>query len=160
MTSRAHNPVARTFFATEFADWSGQFAERANSPVLNKIEAIIAHDKLRNVLGQAASTLHIEQALARNRIVIVNLASRHLGEAPAFFMGSLIIAARSSNHRTKGDINLVFSEPELELRQWTVIDNQGLSTTIALSDTQSGIELPGALFTLPEKNPFTRQREE
>src|SRR6185312_7968677 len=43
-------------------------------------------------LGQPESTLHMEQALARNRIVIVNLARGAIGDAPAFLMGSLILA--------------------------------------------------------------------
>ena len=68
------------------------FLDKAISPVLNKLEAFLAHDLVRNILGQAESTLHMEQALARNRIVIVNLARGAIGDAPAFLMGSLILA--------------------------------------------------------------------
>jgi outer membrane lipoprotein-sorting protein len=65
---------------------------------------------------------------------------------------SLIVRARSSNFGVHADITLTFAEqPNLELRQWTVVDNQGLSTTVALRQTQSGVDIPAADFTLPTK---------
>ncbi len=75
--------------------------------------------------------------------------------------GALVIRARSSNNRAQGDISIVFAQPELELRQWTIVDSQGLSTTVSLQNVQSGAALPGTLFVLrDEKNPFTRKGEE
>lgn len=90
--ARCNNPVALVFFQREFGAWSPDFLDKAISPVLNKLEAFLAHDLVRNILGQSESTLHMEQALARNRIVIVNLARGAIGDAPAFLMGSLILA--------------------------------------------------------------------
>lgn len=89
---RCRNPVARVFFEREFGAWSPEFLDKAISPVLNKLEAFLSHDLVRNILGQSESTLHMEQALARNRIIIVNLARGAIGDAPAFLMGSLILA--------------------------------------------------------------------
>jgi outer membrane lipoprotein-sorting protein len=71
---------------------------------------------------------------------------------------SLVVKARSHSSRTQGNISMVFAEPELELRQWTVIDNQGLSTTVALRDLQTGVDLPASLFILPDKNPFAHKQ--
>lgn len=62
--------------------------------------------------------------------------------------GALVIQARSSSTRTQGNITLVFTDPELELRQWTVIDAQGLSTTVALRDVKAGGDLAPSLFVL------------
>jgi hypothetical protein len=90
--SRCRNPVALVFFERKFAAWSPEFLDKAISPVLNKLEAFLSHDLVRNILGQSDSTLHIERALARNRIVIVNLSRGAIGDAPAFLMGSLILA--------------------------------------------------------------------
>ena len=73
---------------------------------------------------------------------------------------SLVIRARSRGGRTQGNINLTFSEPDLELRQWTVIDNQGLATTVALRDTQTGVDIPASQFVVPDRNPFTRASNE
>ncbi len=64
---------------------------------------------------------------------------------------ALVIWARSHSSRAQGNISLVFSEPDLELRQWTVVDAQGLSTTTVLRDVQQSASLPESLFA-----PLTR----
>ena len=73
---------------------------------------------------------------------------------------AVVIKARSSSNRTQANITLTFAEPELELRQWTVVDNQGLTTTVALRNMQTGVTLPGSLFTMPDRNPFARKRDD
>src|SRR6185437_11744337 len=45
----------------------------------------------------------------------------------------------------------VILSKSIDIRQWTVIDNQGLSTTVALRDVVSGGNLPASLFVLPDK---------
>ena len=65
---------------------------------------------------------------------------------------SLVISARSHSSRAEGNISLVLAEPNLELRQWTVVDAQGLSTTTVLSNVQQGISLPDSLFAPLAKN--------
>lgn len=72
---------------------------------------------------------------------------------------SLIVKARSTDDRVQGAITLVFSDPGMELREWTVIDPQGLSTTVALRDVEKNASLPASLFVLKEHNRFTRGDE-
>lgn len=74
--------------------------------------------------------------------------------------GSIVIGARTNNSMRRANISLVFSEPDYELRQWTVIDNQGLTTTVALRDLVPGPLLSPSLFVLPDVNPFARHRPE
>ena len=59
----------------------------------------------------------------------------------------LVVSARSHKGRVNGDLMLVFSEPSLALKQWTVKDAQGLLTTVAITDVKSGIALDQGLFT-------------
>ncbi len=56
------------------------------------------------------------------------------------------LADKSGN--APGDITLVFDEPALQLRQWVVTDAQGLQTTLALRNIQTGLRADNALFTL------------
>jgi outer membrane lipoprotein-sorting protein len=62
--------------------------------------------------------------------------------------GSLIVRAHSSDTRASGDITIVFSDSPLELRQWTIVDAQGLATTVSLRNVQIGVALPPAIFSL------------
>jgi outer membrane lipoprotein-sorting protein len=66
---------------------------------------------------------------------------------------ALIVHARSRGSNAQGNISLVFAEPNLELRQWTVVDNQGLQTTVALRDVQIGADVSHVSFDLPRKYP-------
>jgi outer membrane lipoprotein-sorting protein len=65
--------------------------------------------------------------------------------------GTIILRARSSANRNDSNITLVFSLPGIELRQWTVRDNQGGSTTVALQSLQTNVGADPALFTVPVK---------
>jgi outer membrane lipoprotein-sorting protein len=62
--------------------------------------------------------------------------------------GTLVIEARTSKNRSKANIAITFSYPELELRQWTVIDDQGLPTTVALRNLKTGTNPDPSLFVL------------
>jgi len=67
--------------------------------------------------------------------------------------GAVIVQARTSNTRNNSNITLVFSSPGLELRQWTVRDNQGGNTTVALQSLEPGAAIDPALFTVPQRAP-------
>jgi outer membrane lipoprotein-sorting protein len=66
--------------------------------------------------------------------------------------GNVVVNARTSNNRSQANIAIVFAQPELELREWTVIDNQGQRTTTALRDVAAGTPLEPAQFILPVKH--------
>jgi outer membrane lipoprotein-sorting protein len=65
--------------------------------------------------------------------------------------GAIVVRARSSSNRNDSNITLVFSVPGIELRQWTVRDNQGGNTTVALQSLEPGTSLDPSLFTAPQK---------
>jgi outer membrane lipoprotein-sorting protein len=65
--------------------------------------------------------------------------------------GAIVVRARSSANRNDSNITLVFSTPGIELRQWTVRDNQGGNTTVALQGLEPGASLDASLFTAPPK---------
>jgi outer membrane lipoprotein-sorting protein len=64
--------------------------------------------------------------------------------------GVLTVEARSSKNRSTSNLSLVFSAPDLELRQWTVTDDQGLQTTVSFDNLQPGAEIPPWLFVLED----------
>ena len=67
--------------------------------------------------------------------------------------GAIILQARTNATHSNSDITLVFSTPGLELRQWTVKDNQGGNTTVALENLQVGASIEPAQFDVPVKDP-------
>jgi outer membrane lipoprotein-sorting protein len=65
--------------------------------------------------------------------------------------GAIIVRARTSANRNDSNITLMFAAPAIELRQWTVKDNQGGNTTVALQNLQIGAGLDPGLFAVPVK---------
>lgn len=63
--------------------------------------------------------------------------------------GQLVIRARAHSGRANGNITLVFSEPDLALKSWTVVDAQGLLTTVSISNVKADATLDPALFVIP-----------
>ncbi|HEY3638802.1 MAG TPA: outer membrane lipoprotein carrier protein LolA [Rhizomicrobium sp.] len=60
----------------------------------------------------------------------------------------LVVQARAHSGHTNGNITLVFSEPDLSLKQWTVRDAQGLLTTVSISDVKKDLAIDPGLFTI------------
>jgi outer membrane lipoprotein-sorting protein len=65
--------------------------------------------------------------------------------------GAIVVRARTSTNRNNSNITLVFDAPSLELRQWTVRDNQGGNTTVALQQPERGVAMDETLFAVPVK---------
>jgi outer membrane lipoprotein-sorting protein len=68
---------------------------------------------------------------------------------------AVVVHARTFNNRQQqGVITMVFSNPGIELRQWTVKDNQGGTTEVALRnpETTTG-PVDETLFGVPQKDP-------
>jgi outer membrane lipoprotein-sorting protein len=70
---------------------------------------------------------------------------------------ALILHARTSANRNQSNITLVFTFPVVELRQWMVTDNQGGTTTVALTGAETGMPLDPSLFAVPVKAPSIKQ---
>jgi outer membrane lipoprotein-sorting protein len=73
--------------------------------------------------------------------------------------GQLVIDAKSHSGRVNGNISLVFSEPALALKQWTVTDAQGLLTTVSVSNLKTDIALVPELFVISQQPAAARKAE-
>lgn len=60
--------------------------------------------------------------------------------------GIVRLTLRETDEPDKGSMTLVFTEKPFELRQWVVVDSQGISTKITLDNIRLGIPLNDELF--------------
>lgn len=63
--------------------------------------------------------------------------------------GQLRVTAVDPSDEGQGDVTMVFDANPLQLKQWIVTDPQGLTTTIALRQTRSNVDLEPELFVIP-----------
>ncbi|MBO6633103.1 outer membrane lipoprotein carrier protein LolA [Parvibaculum sp.] len=62
--------------------------------------------------------------------------------------GALLVTLADSTGEAPGQITLIFDQPRMQLRQWVVTDAQGLQTTVALRNVETGIRADNSLFVL------------
>ena len=61
---------------------------------------------------------------------------------------------------SSGTLNLIFDRGTYELRQWTVTDQQGLQTMVALYNVETGNQLAGNLFEIDYQAATNAAREQ
>lgn len=66
--------------------------------------------------------------------------------------GQLRVTAIDPDAPEQGSITMIFTDNPLELTQWIVTDAQGLTTTVALSDTRRNVALDAKLFFIEDVN--------
>ncbi|MGH7100577.1 MAG: LolA family protein [Stellaceae bacterium] len=72
--------------------------------------------------------------------------------------GFLRVTVEERAHPDLGSLTMTFSRAPLRLRQWTILDSQGRTTTVTLSQEQFGMALPADLFQY--RNPYTGRSTE
>jgi outer membrane lipoprotein-sorting protein len=71
--------------------------------------------------------------------------------------GVLSFTARETAGPARGSITLIFADSgQLELRQWEVVDAQGMRTTIALNEVRQEANIPPTMFVIQDLSPFKR----
>ena len=72
--------------------------------------------------------------------------------------GALAITLVKREDSGLGSLTLFFSEAPMEFKQWKVIDEQGLVTTVALLDVETNIELDNRLFVFDDPREVRKDR--
>lgn len=62
------------------------------------------------------------------------------------------ITAQDPDHPEYGNLQLVFTDNPVELRQWVVNDDAGGSTTVVLGAMETGVALSNSLFAITRPN--------
>ncbi|MGB5863848.1 MAG: outer membrane lipoprotein carrier protein LolA [Sulfitobacter sp.] len=82
--------------------------------------------------------------LARN----VNLEQAQMVTGHAFDGTSTTVTAQDPENPQYGNIQMKFTGPEPELRQWIINDGNGGQTTVVLGELKKGGNLPNRLFNV------------
>jgi outer membrane lipoprotein-sorting protein len=61
--------------------------------------------------------------------------------------GAIRITLVENKSPENGTLTLTFSDKPLDLKQWTIVDQQGKSTTVVLSDARYGVPVDSKAFT-------------
>jgi outer membrane lipoprotein-sorting protein len=92
--------------------------------------------------------------LLRDPISFSDVIVTHVDHGP----NAIRISVVESAEPDAGSLTMLFSENPLALRQWTVVDQQGKTTTVSLSELQFGMPLDPKLFQY--QDPFAGSHRE
>ena len=74
--------------------------------------------------------------------------------------GVLRVTVVEAAHPDNGILTMVFTDPPMALRQWTIVDQQQRVTTVSLSNAQFGMALDPSLFVYQDPFAASRRRSE
>ncbi|MFH1759164.1 MAG: type IV secretion system DNA-binding domain-containing protein [Patescibacteria group bacterium] len=91
IVSNLKDPVVKSFWVDEFAKYSQRFESEATAAIQNKVGQFISNPLIRNILGQAHSTIDMRKIMDEGKILIANLSKGKVGEDNSALLGAMII---------------------------------------------------------------------
>jgi CxxC-x17-CxxC domain-containing protein len=85
------DPVVKAFWVNEYEQWQERFRNEAIAPIQNKVGQFLSTSIIRNVVGQAKSTIDIFQLMNEGRIFLVNVSKGRIGEDNSALLGAMLI---------------------------------------------------------------------
>ncbi len=85
------DPMVRSFWTDEFANWQEKYRQEAVAPIQNKVGQFLSTGLIRNIVGQTKSTIDLRQLMDDKKIVLLNLSKGRIGEDNSALLGAMII---------------------------------------------------------------------
>ena len=89
--SNLKDPVIKAFWVHEYEEWQDKFRNEAIAPIQNKVGQFLSTSIIRNVVGQAKSTIDIFKIMNEGKIFLVNVSKGRIGEDNSSLLGGMII---------------------------------------------------------------------
>jgi hypothetical protein len=91
VVSFVKDPVIRDFFINEFEKYDPKFRTEAIAPIQNKVGQFLSSSTIRNIVGQAKSTINMEDIMNKGKILLIDLSIGRIGEDNSALLGSMLI---------------------------------------------------------------------
>ncbi len=137
------NPQVKNFWLTEFERYSAWFRSEAVAPIQNKVGQFLATSLIRNIVGQAQSSIDFRKIMDEGKILIINLSKGKIGEDNCALLGAIIVTKIQLAALSRGDI------PEWKRRAFYLyVDEIHNFLTLSFSDILSEARKYGLYLTL------------
>lgn len=85
------DPVIKSFWEEEFAQYNQNFAVEAIAPIQNKVGQFLSSALIRNIVGQEESSFSMRDIMDSQKIIIMNLSKGRIGEDNSALLGAMMI---------------------------------------------------------------------
>lgn len=85
------DPVVKSFWVDEFANYNDKFRNEAIAPIQNKVGQFLSSAIIRNIVGQTKSAIDLREIMDKEKIFLINLSKGRIGEDNSALLGAMII---------------------------------------------------------------------
>jgi hypothetical protein len=91
VVKRVTDPVVKSFWTREFAEYNEKFRTEAIAPIQNKVGQFLSTPTIRNIVGQPKSTFDMREIMDEGKILLIKLAQGVIGEDNSSLLGAMLI---------------------------------------------------------------------
>lgn len=108
VVSKLSDPVLKSFWVNEFANYTERLRAESIMPIQNKVGQFVTSAVIRNIIKSPKSTVDLQKAMDEGKIILLNLSQGKLGEDNAALLGAMTItkiqlAAMNRVHQKEED---------------------------------------------------------
>jgi len=94
ITGLLKDPILITFWKNEFEQMvrNERMATEAIAPIQNRIGPFLATATIRNIIGQAKSTIKFDEIMNNGKILLVNLSKGKIGDDNSNILGGMLVS--------------------------------------------------------------------
>jgi len=86
VVKQVKDPMVRSFWLNEFANYDRSFRQEIISPIQNKVGQLFLAPALRKVLGQVGTKINFRFMMDHKRVFVANLSKGQICQFPLFLM--------------------------------------------------------------------------
>lgn len=109
---RIQDPVVRSFWMHEFANWNDNYRSEAVASIQNKIRPFLTNTHVRAIVSQPGPSLDLRAIMDAGKVLIINLSKGRVGEDNSTLLGAFLVTAIQQAAMTRADV------PEAERRDF------------------------------------------
>jgi len=91
VVEKIQDPVVKSFWTNEFANYNERFRAEAISPIQNKVGQFLTSSIIRNIVAQPKSTIDMTDVMDNKKILLINVSKGRIGEDNSALLGAMLI---------------------------------------------------------------------
>ena len=91
IVDNVRDPIVKSFWVDEFANYNDKFRNEAIAPIQNKVGQFLSSAIIRNIVGQPKSTIDLREIMDNKKILLLNLSKGRIGEDNSALLGAMFI---------------------------------------------------------------------
>jgi len=104
IVDKIKDPVVKSFWVEEYANYNDRFRTEAIAPIQNKVGQFLSSGIIRNIVGQTKSTIDPRKIMDDGKILLMNLSKGKIGEDNSNLLGAMMVTKIQLAAMSRADI--------------------------------------------------------